>query len=259
MVTSRLASAIQEGSLMDVERMLKWWMLLPRLLLRSPAGQGRRSTRMHKIHRRLCCFAQGHYDLLLKNLDADQMKKEQRDAKQQRAAAKRSKSQSMHRNKIISRALTLSQELQYSKATASLLSNGIADLDEHLIIEQLRQKHPLREKGLGKYPIDEYNRLDVDAEKAIRNLQRHKAADIRGWRLDVDVEKAIRNLQKHKPADIRGWRNEYLFRSAQDPNYGPGICQHLKVLVNYFIYGDMPDHMKTALNVGFLMGLIARI
>ena len=220
MVTSRLANALISGTLYEAERMLKWFLVLPRLLLRSPGGAGRRRTRMNKVNQRLRRFTNGELGLLLRELDQE--------------AAKSSNSsgpRTTNEKKIINQALELARDMQYSKAISLLLSNGIADMGTHQIMEQLRKKHPTRKAGINSYPIDNYNPIPIDFEEIIGNSSRFKAAD------------------------LNGNRAEFFFRAVSVSQFGQQICKNLDILANHFVYGHLPDHMKTVLNNGLLIAL----
>ena len=101
----------------------------------------------------------------------------------------------------------------------------------HQIMEQLRKKHPTRTAGIASYPVENYNQCEFDFEKVIGDSSRFKAAD------------------------ANGYRGEFFFRAASVSEFGQQICKHLATLASHFVYGNLPDHMKTALNVGLLIAL----
>ena len=107
-----------------------------------------------------------------------------------RQAARHPIYQKRDESKKVERALHLISDGELSKAVNLLASNGLGDLSDARVVEQLRCKHPARKEGL---PIDlsgfaPFGRITVDLRPTLRKLSKQAGTGVSGFRNEYLIE-----------------------------------------------------------------------
>ena len=195
------------GNDAELTRALKWLTVLHDVLLRLPPRGGRRGHTY--VSQRFAAWSRGDYAKVLSWW------------KQDRQAAGHPTNQRRHPANDVERALHLISEGELSKAVHLLTSNGLGDLSDARIVEQLRAKHPPRKEALppsleGFAPFGEIN---------------------------VSLEPTFRNLRKQAGTGVSGFRNEYL--TALTANFADERARQaiplMEALAHRYVNAQLPD------------------
>ena len=176
------------------DRMLKWLVALNDILLRLPPRGGRRGRA--PVSHRFSAWAQGDYATLIRWWQAD------------RAAARRPRYASTYATaeRSIDRALGLFRSGQISRAVQCLDGDGLGDLKDDCVVEQLCGKHPARKEAV------------ADPE--------HDNSGVAYPRLTVKLWDTLRKLDEKAGGGVSGFRNSFLTALTQDFSDPPGISSN---------------------------------
>ena len=128
----RNVAAEVPGAAEDLDRALKWQLVLPQLLLRAPPRGGARGDAM--VDSRFALYAEGRWRELVRLLKLDLG-----DTGKQR---QRHKGGGQTKEQAVTRAIELIRRGNISKARTLLEGSGMGDVSDPRIQEQLRAKNP---------------------------------------------------------------------------------------------------------------------
>ena len=168
---------------LDLERALKWILLLPRILLRTAPRGGAAGDRV--LRRRFALFAAREFGVLLADLEDDTARRAA-DLAEREATRARSMSAAQ---RTVRRALRLIEIGEISRAVALLNSHGVASTTNAAVVAALLAKHPARTTSLP----DEVFRPVAPAE-----------------RVGLDLVDRLRGLRAGVAPGPSGMRNEYM-------------------------------------------------
>ena len=130
----------------NLDRALKWWLILPAVLLRQ-AKRGGQAGR-NSVAARFNAIQQGDWGSLIHSYLDDKSKAEERRRRRTHRRAQPEKGEGeirRHKRKV---ALSLLAKGQVSKAVARLTSHGVASTDDPAVMAALREKYPPRSRPL---------------------------------------------------------------------------------------------------------------
>ena len=214
-VFERACRAHRSGNQADLDRALKWFLVLPQVLLRAPSRGGRRGGAAGEVEARFRAWRQGEYGTVLRWWKAHRQKERQRNATKEAMGAP----DEAH---LVDRALVLLEQGQISLAMNMLHSTGLGDLQVTAILDQLVGKHPRR-----KMPVPH----ELDAEEVGPGLH------------NLEMAEQFRKLKRMKAAGVGGGRNEYLKPLAHDfEDRGlDRLRQHTNEFATFFARGEFPE------------------
>ena len=128
--------ATAAGSVVRVDIALRWYLLLPDVLLRGRRRGGRRGQAL--IAARFEAWRRGQRRWLIEELTVDRARESRRARERARQGRRRHE-----RVETVERVHELIQEGQLARAARLLRSSGVCDVTPELL-EQLRRKHPAR-------------------------------------------------------------------------------------------------------------------
>ena len=214
-VFERACRAHRSGNQADLDRALKWFLVLPQVLLRAPSRGGRRGGTAGEVEARFRAWRQGEHGTILRWWKAHRQKERQRNATKKAMGAP----DEAH---LVDRALELLEQGQISLAMNMLHSTGLGDLRVTAILDQLVGKHPRR-----KMPVSH----ELDDEELGPGLH------------NLEMAEQFRKLKRMKAAGIGGGRNEYLKPLAYDfEDRGlDRLRQHTNEFATFFARGEFPE------------------
>ena len=189
-------------------RALKWMFVIHDLLLRLPPRGGRRGH--DQVAQRLAAWSSGDLAKLVSWWERDRL------AAHHPISYQRADDE----GKQVERTLKLIVEGEMGKAAHLLHSNGLGDLSDERIVDQLRQKHPPR--------------------KAVVPAALEQLGDFR--RIQVDLGTTLRGLNVHAGTGVSGFRNSFLKVLAQSFS-DPRAAQALPLLEQFaeaYINAELP-------------------
>ena len=192
----------------EVERGLKWLLLMHDLLLRLPPRGGRRGHAL--VAHRFDAWRRGDMATLV------------RWWRQDRSAAQHPLLQGKRTStKDLQRALFLLSEGHISRASSLLISQGLADLTDPRVLAQLAQKHPGCKEAMPE---------DVVSYGPFR-------------RITVDLLPALKDLQPQAGTGASGARNEYLKALTEDfPDArARTVVPLLNLFAEKYVNADLPE------------------
>mmetsp|Transcript_10293 Transcript_10293/g.34974 ORF Transcript_10293/g.34974 Transcript_10293/m.34974 type:complete len:1225 (-) Transcript_10293:3167-6841(-) len=225
------AASVADYSSVDGERALKMTLIFNSLLLRSTAHGGRRGAAA--LARRMQLFLDGDYSTLVSEWEREGAAKAA--ARQAHRAApssaRRTRSGSaggsVSKGRLVRRSKRLAARGRVGRAARILESIGVADDTDQRVIDQLREKHPVRAPGAPALPRvpDDCPRLEVD---------------------DSQLLEAYRRLEPEVAPGASVWRNEQLRALTQLPANptDPRVRDVLKAHAAFatkFLNGDLPE------------------
>ena len=159
-----LASILGATNQEDLDRALKWWLIMPAALLRQAKRGGQNGRGRAEVAGRFRAVADDNWDFLITSLMEDKVREERRRrAEDQRSARPVPSEEEIKRQK---RKVALSHlaKGQISKAVARLTSHGVADTRDPLVMASLKSKYVKRGRQLPAtvtvgQPVDSVNGL----------------------------------------------------------------------------------------------------
>ena len=146
---SRVLRRIQEASTeAQLTRALKWWLILPQLLLRQAKRNGAKGQGARMVDGRFQAVVEGDWGKLLTMWESDRLANE-RMAEARRRRRRRQAGQEeedMERKREV--VLDLVSRGQVGRAADRIKSHGVASMDTPGVKEALRAKFPARERPL---------------------------------------------------------------------------------------------------------------
>ena len=183
-----LATIRDADSDAQLDRGLKWLLLLHDILLRMPPRGGRRGR--NALGQRFAAWADGDLEKLVQWWRQDRSAVKPRSGRQ--GPQQNAGSGSSHPHAM--RSLCLLSEGEISRALKLLTSEGLGDLTDERIVEQLAAKHPIRKEELPS---------TLEGYEPFRRLQ-------------IDLTETLRHLDVKSGTGPGGCRNSYLKALTQD-------------------------------------------
>jgi len=214
-VLAPLHAAIEAGDDVARDRMLKWWMFLPQLLLRKRRGGGHERA---LVVGRVSHFLRGGYRELIAHWRHD-VELWQR-VLERRGPKAGDKFRLRHINALM-------EQGAISRAVQLTLSHGVAPLEDPAICAQMRAKHPPAGPPISRAVLRHVHVFDDEA--------REKIAE--------SVEKQLAHLNPHRAQVPSGWRNEHASRLSS-PHAGESGKQARALLAGHLhslATGELPD------------------
>ena len=174
-VTTIITRYLSQTDPIEKTRALKYFQLLPSLLLRiDPLRGGRRSRAgAPSLSERFAKWERGDWHLLVFDL--------LRDVALAATRPVRSGSPTPERRKI--QALALIRAGFLSKAVKTLLQTGLADPSVAAVLQQLQKKNPPRRSPIQeRSAYGEFTTPPLDLTETLRSLPREKGCGVNGWR-----------------------------------------------------------------------------
>ena len=210
----------------DLERTLKWMLLLPILFLRKPpSNNGTKAKELKSIiQRRLDQHDLNDWKGLIADYEKDVVLA-------QTVHRDDNRTEDIKDETKIRKAADLLSRFQCSKARKCLQSNGLGDHTEESIVEQMKRKHPARKK-----PITPLTEEELQAPR-------------KG--IDRDVFRKRLSQLKHDIAPGLGClRNEHLLALLLNPDRqmtpsAAAAVDHLHDYANAAVQVQMPQYFYT--------------
>ena len=165
------ATAARDADAIDTA--LRWYLLLPDLLLRGRRRGGARGRTL--IASRFDAWAQGRRTWLITELIADRRRAVLH------ARSRRRRSRAAAQADMVGRVQELVEEGQLARAARLLRSSGICEVTPE-VLEQLRLKHPRREHPVPDVIDGVFPAVSVTLEDTFRRLRRFSAPGRSGRR-----------------------------------------------------------------------------
>ena len=142
-VLRRIQAAATEDQL---TRALKWWLILPQLLLRQATRSGAKGQGARQVAARFQAVVEGDWGKLLTMLEADREASQRLAEARRRRRGRQGEEEDMERKREV--VLDLVARGQVGRAAGRIKSNGVASMDSPGVREALRAKFPARERPL---------------------------------------------------------------------------------------------------------------
>ena len=206
----------------DTARALKWFLLLPHLLLRLPRRGGKRGRAA--MNGRFEFFRTRRFDFLIADY--------QRDCASPRSTQVYSRLTGGAAKSKAERAMACLETQRAGDARRACISHGMGDPFSSTGKPQMIAKHPPAEHPL--LDLDEY---DFPAEPS------HQYPSCRDF---------IRNLPRNKGAGPSGMKNELMIQLIANDGATDKVCARLDEFIADYLEGEMPDwyyEVATAINL----------
>ena len=132
----------------ELDRALKWWLILPAALLRQARRGGQNGRGRAEVAARFRAAAEGDWGFLITSLRTDRAKEMKRRETESRRAARPARSEEEVMRLKRKAALVHLSKGQVSKAVSRLTSHGVADTRNPTVMAALKSKYIARSREL---------------------------------------------------------------------------------------------------------------
>ena len=132
----------------QLDRALKWWLILPAALLRQARRGGQNGRGRAEVAARFRAAAEGDWGFLITSLRSDRAKEVKRRETESRRAARPARSEEEIMRLKRKAALVHLSKGQVSKAVSRLTSHGVADTRNPTVMAALKSKYIARSREL---------------------------------------------------------------------------------------------------------------
>jgi len=173
-VMTRVESARLDGDPLALERALKWLFVVHQLLLRLDGGRRHGRRLIAAMRRRFEMWHRGELKelVVLWRLDV-------------RKASSRRRERTLDAAATVEEAMKLIEDNCLSKAMVYLTGNGLGDMGNQDIREQLKRKHPQERREWDRSGIDDMPRLTLgSAREVFKDLERNSGVGADRFRME---------------------------------------------------------------------------